>query len=98
MMTFLEMLKEKGYKIKQGKYMAVLMPGMKKYIRLDKIGDEYTRENIIKRIINESIAVNKAIKLIPSLRLYIADLKDIEEQNLQEFRKNILQNCIEPVN
>ena len=94
--TFLEMLKEKGYKIKQGKYMAVLMPGMKKYIRLDKIGDEYTRENIIKRIINESII--KAIKLIPSLKLYIADLKDIEEQNLQEFRKNILQNCIEPVN
>lgn len=35
--TFLEMLKENGYKIKQGKYMAVLMPGMKKYIRLDKI-------------------------------------------------------------
>ena len=29
--TFLEMLKEKGYKIKQEKYMAVLMPGMKKY-------------------------------------------------------------------
>ena len=34
--TFLEMLKEKGYKIKQGKYMAVLMPGMKKYISLIK--------------------------------------------------------------
>ena len=61
--TFLEMLKEKGYKIKQGKYMAVLMPGMKKYIRLDKIGDEYTRENIIKRIINESIADYKSDKV-----------------------------------
>ena len=51
-----------------------------------------------KELLTKALPIIKAIKLIPSLRLYIADLKDIEEQNLQEFRKNILQNCIEPVN
>ena len=51
-----------------------------------------------KELLTKVLPIIKAIKLIPSLRLYIADLKDIEKQNLQEFKKNILQNCIEPAN
>lgn len=92
------MLKEKGYKIKQGKYMAVLMPGMKKYIRLDKIGDEYTRENIIKRIINESIADYKSDKVNSEPKIIYCRFKRYRRAKLTGIQKNILQNCIEPVN
>ena len=85
--TFLEMLKEKGYKIKQGKYMAVLMPGMKKYIRLDKIGDEYTRENIIKRIINESIADYKSDKVNSEPKIIYCRFKRYRRAKLTGIQK-----------
>lgn len=54
--SFLGLLEEKGYKIKQGKHMAVFMQGMKRYMRVDTLGAEYTRERISERINQESIA------------------------------------------
>lgn len=56
---FIGLLEEKGYKIKQGKHMAVLMQGMKRYMRIDTFGDEYTKERISERIKKESIETYK---------------------------------------
>lgn len=52
---FIGLLEEKGYRIKQGKHMAVFMQGMKRYMRIDTLGDEYTKESILERIKNEGI-------------------------------------------
>lgn len=48
---FLEMLQEKGYEIKQGKYLAVRPPGMNRFKRCKTIGDEYSEERIRQRIL-----------------------------------------------
>ena len=60
--SFLELMEEKGYTIKQGKHMAVMMPGMKRYMRIDTWGSEYTKERITERIREESIADYKPQK------------------------------------
>ena len=60
--SFLGLMEEKGYTIKQGKHMAVMMPGMKRYMRIDTWGSEYTKERITERIREESIADYKPQK------------------------------------
>ena len=53
---FLCMLKEKGYEIKQGKYLAVRPPGMDRFKRCKTLGDEYSEERIKQRILEEDIS------------------------------------------
>lgn len=52
---FLLMMKEKGYEIKQGKYLAVKPQGMQRYCRCKSLGDAYTEEAIRQRIGMESL-------------------------------------------
>ena len=52
---FLLMMKEKGYEIKQGKYLAVMPRGMQRYCRCKSLGDAYTEEAIRQRIGMESL-------------------------------------------
>ena len=48
---FVANLKKRGYEVKLGKYISVRPPGKERISRLTtKLGDEYSRENIIKRI------------------------------------------------
>ncbi len=53
---FLGMLKEKGYEIKQGKYLAVQPPGMKRFKRCKTLGEEYTEERIRQRVLEEDMS------------------------------------------
>lgn len=53
---FLLMMKEKGYEIKQNKYLAVKQKGMQRYCRCKSLGDAYTEEKIRQRIGMESLA------------------------------------------
>ena len=43
---FMELLRDKGYEIKQGKHLAVKPPGMGRYRRCRALGDDYTEERI----------------------------------------------------
>ena len=43
-------LKEKGYQIKEGKYLAVKHPTAQRFVRLKSLGDDYVPQNIEKRI------------------------------------------------
>ena len=43
-------LKELGYEIKEGKYLAVKSPQAQRFVRLKSLGDEYIPKNIEKRI------------------------------------------------
>lgn len=53
---FVEMLKEKGYEIKQGKYLAARPPGMNRFQRCKSIGYEYSEERIRQRILEEDMS------------------------------------------
>ncbi len=46
----LDKLREKGYEIKEGKYLAVKSPKAQRFVRLKTLGEEYLPQNIEKRI------------------------------------------------
>ena len=48
----LSKLKEKGYEIKEGKYLAVKSPAAQRFVRLKTLGEEYLPKNIENRIAN----------------------------------------------
>lgn len=53
---FLDLLREKGYVIKQNKYLAVKPPGMQRFCRCKSLGADYTEEIIRQRIVAETIS------------------------------------------
>lgn len=58
--SFIAMLEDKGYEVKnangEGKYLAVKPQGMKRYVRLKTLGDDYTEERIRQRILEENLS------------------------------------------
>ena len=52
---FLELLRDKGYEIKQGKYLAVKPPGMGRFKRCKTLGENYSEERIRARITEEDL-------------------------------------------
>lgn len=59
---FLELLLEKGYQIKQGKYLAVKPQGMSRFKRCKTLGENYAEEKIRERILVEDLAFYQASK------------------------------------
>ena len=53
--SFLQMLSDKGYVVKNGKYLAVKPQGMQRYKRCKTLGDNYSEERIRERIITENL-------------------------------------------
>ncbi len=58
--SFISRLEDKGYEVKnangEGKYLAVKPQGMKRYVRLKTLGDDYTEERIRQRIVEENLS------------------------------------------
>lgn len=52
---FLDLLVEKGYKIKQNKYLAVKPQGMQRFCRCKSLGKQYEEEQICRRIAEENM-------------------------------------------
>jgi len=50
---FLKRLQGQGYEIKRGKYISVRAPGQERFTRTKTLGEDYTEEIIIKRIVGE---------------------------------------------
>ena len=53
---FFDLLSDKGYAIKQGKYLSVKPPGMTRYRRCKTLGDAYSEEAIRERIAKEDLS------------------------------------------
>lgn len=53
---FLELLSDKGYEIKHGKYLAVKPQGMTRFRRCRTLGENYSEEVIRERIANEDLS------------------------------------------
>lgn len=60
---FLDMLKEKGYEIKQNQYLAIKPQGMSRFCRCKSLGEHYTEERIRVRIQEETIETYKGYKV-----------------------------------
>lgn len=52
---FLQLLSDKGYAVKQGKYLSIMPQGMKRYRRTATLGENYTEEQIKRRISVEDL-------------------------------------------
>ena len=53
---FLELLSDKGYEVKQGKYLAVRPQGMTRFRRCKTLGENYSQEAIVERIAKEDLS------------------------------------------
>lgn len=53
--VFLDMMREKGYEVKQNKYLAIKPMGMTRFRRCRSFGDDYTEEAIRYRIVTEDL-------------------------------------------
>ncbi len=53
--SFKELLSNKGYTIKEGKYLTIQPQGMKRFRRCDTLGENYSRERICERIKTENL-------------------------------------------
>ncbi|WP_310604180.1 relaxase/mobilization nuclease domain-containing protein [Anaerosporobacter sp.] len=54
--SFLSLLSEMGYEIKQGKYLAIKPMGLTRYKRCKSLGANYTEERIRERILTENLS------------------------------------------
>ena len=52
---FIKVLSDRGYEIKQQKYISVRPPGMQRFRRLSTLGSEYTTERLTERIVMENL-------------------------------------------
>lgn len=59
---FMELLRDKGYEVKQGKHLAVKPPGMSRFRRCKTLGDDYTEESIRRRIEEEDLSFYQSHK------------------------------------
>ncbi len=83
---FLELLYDKGYEVKLGKYLAVKPPGMGRYRRCKTIGNAYSEENIRKRIEEEDLSFYRSEnKFQPELvKCYVRRYKRAKLSGLQK--------------
>ena len=75
---FIQSMKELGYEIKYGKYMAVKPKGMQRFRRIKTLGEGYSEDEIKKRIEEESINSYQGYKnqkFSPKIRGYRGKIK-----------------------
>lgn len=72
---FIFLLEKQGFEIKQGEHIAVKVPGMKRFKRLDTISEDFNRENLeaMFKYGNASLAspVNHAMPLTPIRKTFL---------------------------
>lgn len=71
---FEKLLMEKGYEVKHGKLYAVKPPGMDRYRRIYRLGEDYTEERIKERIIAEDLAFYQRKKEREEQETEVADV------------------------
>ena len=80
---FLETLRRANVEIKQGKHLAFRIPGAKRFIRCDSLGDDYSEKAIRERIDGKLTAKEKARKPKPKSKETPQMLIDIQSRMQQ---------------
>lgn len=78
---FQELMIDKGYEIKMGKYFAIKPPGMKRFRRCKSLGEDYTEERIHQRIREETLKTEQKPK-IP--KVYVKRYRRLPLSDLQK--------------
>ena len=83
---FVQMLEEKDYEIKHGKYISVKPKGMERFRRIKTLGEDYSEEKIRKRISEKSMAKYKPVTVPKPLRIksYRGHIKKKQLTGLQK--------------
>ena len=95
----LQMLEERGYEIKRGKYISIKAPGQQRAVRSKTLGEEYTEESLNIRIIYREVGTGETpvkdstSKLWDAYASIIGDVRILAEQSRKVPRK---QNMILP--
>ncbi len=95
----LQILEERGYEIKRGKYISVKAPGQQRAVRSKTLGEEYTEESLNIRIIYREVGAGETpvkdgeSKLWDAYASIIGDVRILAEQSRKVPRK---QNMILP--
>ncbi|MDL2232380.1 relaxase/mobilization nuclease domain-containing protein [Ruminococcaceae bacterium OttesenSCG-928-L11] len=62
---FIAAIKSAGCEVKQGKHLAIKIPGGERFIRCKSLGDDYTEDAIIERILGKRIVAPKQKNIAP---------------------------------
>ena len=73
--SFLAAMKSAGVEVKQGKHLAFKIPGSKRFIRCDSLGDNYTEAAIMERISGKRIVTPKAKVEAPAKPNMLIDIQ-----------------------
>lgn len=84
---FLQQIKEKGYEVKQNKYLAIKGPGMGRFLRLKSLGADYTEPRIRERILVEHLSTYKAETLEEAERVVYSQIPYGKRAKLSGLQK-----------
>lgn len=85
--SFLDMLKEKGYEIKQNKYLAIKPKGMTKFKRCYSLGENYSEERLKERILKENLSAYKPVPKIMQPRIVTCRVRCFKRAKLTGLQK-----------
>ena len=83
---FIQLLEEKDYQVKRGKYISVKPRGMQRFRRLKTLGDEYSEEKIRQRIFKETITQHRMPGIIRAPKIKYSKGK-IKKRKLTGLQK-----------
>ncbi|BCJ96344.1 endonuclease [Anaerocolumna cellulosilytica] len=85
--SFLELLSEKGYEIKEGKHLALKPQGMMRYRRCDTLGTAYTEEAIRERVITEDLNSYRSSNIEEKPQIFHCHVKRYKRAKLSGLQK-----------
>ena len=92
----LQVLEERGYEVKRGKYISIKASGQERFVRTKTLGEEYTEESLNTRILYREVAAgtmpeqNSKSKLRASYVAVIGDVRILAEQRKKVPCKRII--------
>lgn len=92
----LQVLVERGYEVKRGKYISIKAPGQERFVRSKTLGEEYTEDSLNTRILYREVGAgttpsqdNKS-QLRAAYVAIIGDVRILAEQRKKVPRKRII--------
>jgi len=85
--SLVELLKDKGYEIKQNKYFAIRPPGLTRFRRTKTLGEEYTEDRLRERILTQSLSDYKSVQRADQPRIVYCKVRRFRKTRLCGLQK-----------
>ena len=92
----LQLLEERGYEVKRGKYISIKAPGQERFVRTKTLGEEYTEESLNIRITYRDMGasvtpiLDEQTKLGEAYAAVLHDVRILAKQHKKVPRKRIV--------